>query len=199
MVPTTSPSMDIQVSSNLERLLFESLERDGAALARLMADFRADGTVSVPAEVLAGLQGEFDCGRLDDEAAAAVIRRVHERTGMLVDPHTAVGIGVAEMLASAGVLSDPTVPVVCLATAHPAKFPDAVEAAVGIRPPLPAHLADLFDRPERVEHVRRGPGRGGGPGPGRAPPHLTPEPFRAGLLSCSGRSERLEQPENGGG
>lgn len=153
VVPTTSPSMDIQVSSNLERLLFESLERDGAALARLMSDFRADGTVSVPAAVLAGLQGEFDCGRLDDEAAAAVIRRVHERTGMLVDPHTAVGIGVAELLASAGVLSDPTAPVVCLATAHPAKFPDAVQAAVGIRPPLPPHLTDLYDRPEQVEHV----------------------------------------------
>jgi threonine synthase len=153
VVPTTSPSMDIQVSSNLERLLFEVLGRDGAAVAELMSRFRAEGTVSVPAAVLGELRREFDCGRLDDEAAAEVIRRVHRRTGMLVDPHTAVGVGVAEELIDAGVLGDPSVPVVCLATAHPAKFPDAVAAATGIRPGLPAHLADLFDRPERVEHV----------------------------------------------
>lgn len=148
VVPTTSPSMDIQVSSNLERLLFEVLGRDGASVADLMARFRADGTVSVPVEVLEALRDEFDCGRLDDESAAEVIRRVHGRLGMLVDPHTAVGIGVAE-----SGTGDPSVPVVTLATAHPAKFPDAVEAATGIRPPLPEHLADLFERPERVEHV----------------------------------------------
>ena len=152
VVPTTSPSMDIQVSSNLERLLFEVLDRDGAAVAELMARFRADGSVSVPAEVLAELRAEFDCGRLDDESAAAVIRSVQQHTGLLVDPHTAVGIGVAEALAGAGVLADPSVPVVCLATAHPAKFPDAVEAAVGVRPALPDALGDLFEREERVEH-----------------------------------------------
>ena len=153
VVPTTSPSMDIQVSSNLERLLFERLDRDGAALADLMARFRADGTVSVPAPVLAALRDEFDAARLDDESAAAVIRSVLGRTGALVDPHTAVGIGVAEELVGRGVLADPSVPVVCLATAHPAKFPDAVEAAVGFRPELPGRLEDLFDRPEQVEHV----------------------------------------------
>ena len=152
VVPTTSPSMDIQVSSNLERLLFEVLGRDGVALAELMARFRADGSVSVPSEVLAELRSEFDCGRLDDESAAAVIRSVQQHTGLLVDPHTAVGIGVAEALAGAGVLTDPSVPVVCLATAHPAKFPDAVEAAVGVRPALPDALGDLFEREERVEH-----------------------------------------------
>ncbi|HNH38910.1 MAG TPA: threonine synthase, partial [Microthrixaceae bacterium] len=122
------------------------------ALAELMARFRADGSVSVPAEVLAELRAEFDCGRLDDESAAAVIRSVQLHTGLLVDPHTAVGIGVAEALAGAGVLTDPSVPVVCLATAHPAKFPDAVEAAVGVRPALPDALGDLFEREERVEH-----------------------------------------------
>jgi threonine synthase len=116
-----------------------------------MATFRSDGTVTVPAEVLDRLRAEFDSGRLDDESAAAVIRRVHASSGLLVDPHTAVGIGVAEQLVDAGVLADPSVPVVCLATAHPAKFPDAVAAAVGIRPPLPERLADLFDREERVE------------------------------------------------
>lgn len=153
VVPTTSPSMDIQVSSNLERLLFEVLDRDGTAVAELMSRFRAEGTVSIPAAVLRRLRDEFDCGRLDDEEAAAVIRRVLERAGVLVDPHTAVGIGVAEALVADGALADPSVPVVCLGTAHPAKFPDAVEAAVGFRPELPARLADLYQRPERVERV----------------------------------------------
>jgi threonine synthase len=153
VVPTTSPSMDIQVSSNLERLLFEVMGRDGAAVAALMARFRTDGTVSVPADVLDLLRSDFDCGRLDDEAAASVIRRVLADTGVLVDPHTAVGIGVAEALVDEGALADPSVPVVCLGTAHPAKFPDAVEAAVGHRPELPDRLSDLFDRPERVERV----------------------------------------------
>lgn len=147
VVPTSSPSMDIQVSSNLERLLFETLDRDGAAVAELMSRFRSDGTVSVEVDVLTRLRGEFDAASVDDESAAAVIRSVHERTAMLLDPHTAIAIGVAEQLDG-----DPSVPVVALATAHPAKFPDAVEAAVGIRPPLPEHLADLFDRKERIEH-----------------------------------------------
>jgi threonine synthase len=148
VVPTTSPSMDIQISSNLERLLFESFGRDGAAVAELMSNFRADGTVSVRTEVLDALRSEFDAGRVDDESAAAVIRSVHERSRMLIDPHTAIAVGIAEQLQG-----DPSVPVVALATAHPAKFPDAVEAAVGVRPPLPAHLADLFERTERIEHA----------------------------------------------
>ncbi len=153
VVPTTSPSMDIQVSSNLERLLFEVLGRDGRAIAELLGRFRSDGSVTVDATVLAELRRGFDCGRLDDEEAGRVIREVHHRLGLLVDPHTAVGIGVAERLADGGPLDDPDVPVVCLATAHPAKFPDAVEAATGLRPQLPARLADLFERPERVDHV----------------------------------------------
>ena len=168
VVPTTSPSMDIQISSNLERLLFEVLGRDGAAVAELMAAFRADGTVSVDPEVLTALRGEFDCGRVDDETAAEVIRRVHARTGMLLDPHTAVGASIAE-----GLEGDPSVPVVALATAHPAKFPDAVDAAVGQRPPLPAHLADLFDRTERIEHVDGEPRGGAATGPQRTPGGLT--------------------------
>ena len=153
VVPTTSPSMDIQVSSNLERLLFEALDRDGAAVASMLEQFRSDGSVSVDVEVLGRLRAEFDCGRIDDEVAASVIRSVHERTGLVVDPHTAVGIGVAEWLDATGPGLDPGVPVVCAATAHPAKFPDAVEAATGIRPVLPAELADLFDRPERFERI----------------------------------------------
>jgi threonine synthase len=147
VVPTTSPSMDIQVSSNLERLLFESMGRDGAAVAQMMSDFRGDGTVSVPSELLDGLRAQFDCGRVSDAQAARVIKRVHESTGVLLDPHTAIGIAVAEEHGG-----DPSVPMVALGTAHPAKFPDAVEAAVGVRPPLPAHLSDLFERTEHIEH-----------------------------------------------
>jgi len=112
--------------------------------------FRGEGAVSVTGAVLDALRSEFDCGRLDDESAARVIRDVHHRTGLLLDPHTAVGLGVAEELADGGPLSDPEVPVVCLATAHPAKFPDAVEGATGIRPALPERLGDLFDLPERI-------------------------------------------------
>lgn len=148
VVPTTSPSMDIQVSSNLERLLFETMGRDGDQVTETLSRFRSDGSVSVERDVLDRLRAEFDCGRLDDEAAAEVIRRVHASARMLIDPHTAIGVGVAQQLGG-----DPSVPVVALATAHPAKFPDAVEAATGQRPPLPPHLADLFDRPERIEHV----------------------------------------------
>jgi threonine synthase len=148
VVPTSSPSMDIQVSSNLERLLFEALDRDGFAVAEMMARFRHDGTVSVDVELLERLRAEFDAGSVDDESAAAVIRSVHGRHGELLDPHTAIAVGIAQELEG-----DPSVPVIALATAHPAKFPDAVEAAVGVRPPLPEHLADLFEREERIEHA----------------------------------------------
>jgi len=148
VVPTSSPSMDIQVSSNLERLLFEAVDRDGFAVAEMMSSFRADGTVSVDVQVLDRLRSEFDAGSVDDESAAAVIRSVHQHHGELIDPHTAIAVGIAQELEG-----DPSVPVVALATAHPAKFPDAVEAAVGVRPPLPEHLADLFERTERIEHA----------------------------------------------
>ena len=144
--PTLSPSMDIQVSSNLERLLFEVHGRDGAAIAELMARFRAEGTVSVDAERLDLLSEHWSAARVDDAATAATIARTHERTGVTLDPHTAVGLAAA-----LEARTDPSVPIVVLSTAHPAKFPDAVESAIGLRPPLPAHLADLFERPERYE------------------------------------------------
>ncbi|MGB6057578.1 MAG: threonine synthase [Microthrixaceae bacterium] len=148
VVPTTSPSMDIQVSSNLERLLFEVLDRDGAAVADLMGRFRSDGTVSVSEGHLRRLGEEFDATRIDGESAAGVIRDVHQRRGMIIDPHTSVAVAAAEQTNG-----DPSVPVIALATADPAKFPDAVEMAIGIRPPLPPRLSDLFDRPERITKV----------------------------------------------
>ncbi|MBU3701434.1 MAG: threonine synthase [Acidimicrobiia bacterium] len=144
--PTLSPSMDIQVSSNLERLLFEIGGRDGTEIAELMTRFRAEGTVSVEAERLDLLAEHWSAARIDDEVTAGTIARTFERTGIALDPHTAVGLAAAEQ-----VRADRSVPMVVLSTAHPAKFPDAVESAIGTRPPLPAPLADLFDRPERYE------------------------------------------------
>ena len=144
--PTLSPSMDIQVSSNLERLLFEIHERDGAAIADLMDRFRAEGTVSVDAERLALLADHWSAARIDDVRTSDTIAELHDRIGMSIDPHTAVGLAAARQARA-----DHSVPMVVLSTAHPAKFPDAVEAATGVRPPLPAHLADLFGREERFE------------------------------------------------
>ncbi len=144
--PTLSPSMDIQVSSNLERLLFEIHGRDGAAIAELMARFRSEGTVSVNGDRLELLADHWSAARIDDAQTAATIAGEYERSGMLLDPHTAVGLAAARQARV-----DASVPMVVLSTAHPAKFPDAVEAASGVHPPLPEHLADLFDRPETFE------------------------------------------------
>jgi threonine synthase len=144
VVPTLSPSMDIQVSSNHERLLFELLGRDGAATAELMGRFRGVGAVEAPSD------STFVAASLDDAATLGVIADLYHRTGYLADPHTAVGIGAARQCR----VADPEAAersVVCMATAHPAKFPDAVERATGVRPALPGHMADLFDRPERYD------------------------------------------------
>ena len=138
VTPTLSPSMDIQVSSNHERLLFELLGRDGHATAELLTRFRDLGSAEVPVDPL------FSAAAVSDDETIAEIRSLHERTGYVADPHTAVGIAAARKARR-----HPDLPLVCLATAHPAKFPDAVERATGERPALPAHLADLLDRPER--------------------------------------------------
>jgi threonine synthase len=148
VVPTLSPSMDIQVSSNFERLLFELNHRDGGMTAEQMQRFRATGGLTVEPDQYDELTSLFVGARLDDEQTLAEMARVHAECGLLVDPHTAVGLGAARENRG-----DPTVPMVTLATAHPAKFPDAVERATGVRPPLPAHLADLFERPERTAQL----------------------------------------------
>ena len=145
VVPTTSPSMDIQVSSNFERLLFELCGRDGGLVREVMAQFREEGRVDLGPDLLGASKEVFDAHRIDDDAVQRVIEATYRRTGVLVDPHTAVGLGAAALHQV-----EPGVPMICLATADPAKFPDAVEAAVGFRPELPPHLADLFDRPERM-------------------------------------------------
>ena len=143
VVPTLSPSMDIQISSNLERLLHELLDGDGAATARLLQDFRCEGRAALSPQQHKQLVAEFSGDRLDDPETLTVMARVHADTGMFIDPHTAVGVGVAQRCRRPGE------PVVTLATAHPAKFPEAVARAIGVVPDPPATLADLAERPER--------------------------------------------------
>ena len=145
VVPTTSPSMDIQVSSNFERLLFDAYNRDDNAIRSLMGSLAQSRRFTLSARALSQIRALFTADRADEEEVAATMRAVLRETGNFVDPHTAVGIAVAEKE-----LRDPTVPMVVLATAHPAKFPDAVEAACGVRPALPEWLCDLDQRPERV-------------------------------------------------
>jgi threonine synthase len=144
--PSLSPSMDIQVSSNIERLLFDLYGRDGPALAQAMASFRRNGQLAVGDERWKATRAVFDGYRFDDAETVQAIAGVHRQTGELVDPHSAIGIAAAHAAAR-----DHGGPVIALATAHPAKFPDAVAQATGVRPQLPARLTDLHDRPERVD------------------------------------------------
>jgi threonine synthase len=145
VTPTISPSMDIQVSSNFERLLFESMDRDAASLQRLMDGLTQSGSFTVPDKALTAIRGAFSAARADESETAATIRDVKETSDYLLDPHTAVGVKVARPLLGGDV------PVVTLATAHPAKFPAAVKAATGIEPALPVWLADLYGRKERFD------------------------------------------------
>lgn len=143
--PTISPSMDIQVSSNFERLLFELYGRDGARVADTLSAFRKTGRFDVPADILTEARLLFDAARFDDNATRAIIGAEYARSGLLLDPHTAVGLAAGRARRR-----DPSVPMVVLATAHPAKFPDAVEAASGLRPELPPRMADLMARAEHI-------------------------------------------------
>jgi threonine synthase len=143
---TQSPSMDIQVSSNFERVLFEASNQDAAVVRALMGDLAGKGWFGIPAPALARIRADFDAARIDEAACAGEMGRVHRESGLIIDPHSAVGVAAARgALATA-----PATPVIALGTAHPAKFPDAVERATGVRPAPPPHLADLMDRKERV-------------------------------------------------
>ncbi|MEM8631991.1 MAG: threonine synthase [Pseudomonadota bacterium] len=144
--PSISPSMDIQVSSNFERALFDAYGRDGAVVAAQMADLKASGGFAISQGAIEALREVYASGRVSEEDTRAEIRDVLAEAGELLCPHTAIGTRVARD--HLGV-----VPMVTLATAHPAKFPDAVEAATGIRPPLPNRMGDLYDRSERVTRV----------------------------------------------
>jgi len=145
-VPSMSPSMDIQVSSNFERALFDAYGRDAHAVGADMASLRSEGGFAVGQGAIESLREWFASGRVSEEETSATIARTLRETGELLCPHSAVGVHVAESFLG-------TTPMVTLATAHPAKFPDAVEAATGLRPPLPPRMADLYDRRERVTRV----------------------------------------------
>jgi threonine synthase len=145
VVATSSPSMDIQVASNFERLLFEAYGRDSRPLRALMANLAQSGRFSLSNRALSEIRALFAADRADADETAAAIRTVLRETSRLIDPHTAVGIAVAEKE-----IRDPAMPMIVLGTAHPAKFPEAVEAACHVRPALPEWLADLPERPERV-------------------------------------------------
>jgi len=145
--PTQSPSMDIQVSSNFERLLFEAHGRDAGALRALMSSLQQSGEFAIRPEALAAIRRDFDAVRVSEAECAGEIARVHRESGVGIDPHTAIGVAAAR----AALKRDRAAPVVALATAHPAKFPDAVERATGERPALPPHMQDILDAEEHFD------------------------------------------------
>jgi threonine synthase len=142
VTPTMSPSMDIEVSSNFERLIFDASRCDAALIRRLMAALKQSGSFTLPPSVHSAIARTFSSGRTDEQTTLSTIRTTFVSTGKLLDPHTAVAYSVARRDAKR------SAPMITLATAHPAKFPDAVEKASGVRPPLPQRLDDLFARPE---------------------------------------------------
>jgi len=145
---TTSPSMDIQISSNFERFMFELLDRDSSALNDAMQEFKEAGHFSVTDAFMDRLKAIMDGERFDDAGTAKLIGDVHMETGYLLDTHSAIGVGAARARRW-----DKAVPMVILATAHPAKFPDAVKAASGVHPELPSHLSDLYEREEKYTEL----------------------------------------------
>lgn len=150
VVPSYSPSMDIQISSNFERFLYDLLGQDTARLKDCMAKFKQDGAFKVDGDVFDNAKRQFVASRCSDEDTVAVIRSVYEECGEIIDPHTAVGI---HGLRQTGLIHNG--PCVSLACAHPAKFPDVVEQAIGIRPSLPDQLSDLMDRPEKYKTMAK--------------------------------------------
>jgi threonine synthase len=144
--PSISPSMDIQVSSNFERAMFDAYDRDGNAVSQLMDELKQGG-FDVSQGAMEVLQSHFDSGRASEEETSNTITETLKTSGELLCPHSAIGVKVANDQPAS------KTPMITLATAHPAKFPDAVEAASGIRPPLPARMADLYERDERVTRI----------------------------------------------
>ncbi len=149
VVPSISPSMDIEVSSNFERALFWAHDRDGAAVAGLMDELKTNGSFRISSNAMSALTETYDSGKADETTTSETITRTLVECAELLCPHSAVGVHVGTQHARRNL----SVPMITLATAHPAKFPDAVEAATGVHPPLPKRMADLYDRSERVTQV----------------------------------------------
>ena len=147
--PSLSPSMDIQVSSNFERLLFDLCERDGSLTNETIENFRANGYFEIETELIAKRANIFSALSVDDETTLARIKKTHKDTGEIIDPHSAVGLEAAHQIRSSGSVS-PEIPIISLACAHPAKFPDAVNKATGSYPALPAQLDDLLEKKEHT-------------------------------------------------
>ncbi|MEX0957610.1 MAG: threonine synthase [Rhizobiaceae bacterium] len=145
VIATTSPSMDIQVSSNFERLLFEAGSRDATAVRRAMDGLKQSGSFTIEPATLEAIRADFGAGVTTMDEAAGMIRDTFASTGYLLDPHSATALHTAREHEA------PSSPMVVLATAHPAKFPDAVKAACGIDPALPAWLSDLMQRAEEFQ------------------------------------------------
>jgi threonine synthase len=143
---TQSPSMDIQVSSNFERLLFEASGCDSGEVVARMSELAKEGSFTIPTAALARIRADFDAFRVAETACAEEMGRVYRTSGMIIDPHTAVGVHAARKALDAAQAT----PVIALATAHPAKFPDAVERATGVRPGLPEGFSDLVERKEAI-------------------------------------------------
>jgi len=150
---TSSPAMDIQVASNFERLLFETSGRDSRAVADCYAKLSKEGGFDVPANALAAMRAKFSAGMASDAEVAAKIKQIHASHGLLIDPHTCVGLVVIDKLREELAAAAPGAPIVALSTAHAAKFPETILAETGAHAPLPAHCADLFEREERIVHL----------------------------------------------
>lgn len=148
VTPTISPSMDIQVSSNFERLLFDLYDHRGDHISGLMDGFGETGRLDIDPDALERARAIFDSERVDEATTKAAIASIYEKTGELIDPHTAVGVAAGHACRRYD-----SAPMVTLATAHAAKFPDAVEAATGVRPALPSRLSDLLEREEKYESL----------------------------------------------
>ena len=144
VTPTSSPSMDIQISSNFERYLFELLNHDSDHLSKLMQSFSDSGEFTIESEALHKAQQCFAAYRLSDDQVSAEIKHIYQTTGEIIDPHSVIGVSAAKQQ------NDTSVPTIVLGTAHPAKFPDAIRSAIGVDVALPDHLGDMMSKPEKV-------------------------------------------------
>ena len=144
VTPTLSPSMDIQISSNFERYLFELLGHDSDHLSRLMQSFSDSGEFTIESEMLHKAQKCFAAYRLSDDQISGEIAHIYQTTGEIIDPHSVIGVSAAKQE------NDTSVPTIVLGTAHPAKFPDAIRSAIGVDVSLPSHLGNMMSKPEKV-------------------------------------------------